>query len=90
MDSAEWHSTEDFWMSFFAAVKAPSWHGRNFNALRDSIATGDINGIEVPYRIVFINYRLVSTDVKPLADNFTDLITELDNEGVKVSIRIEM
>ena len=51
LDGSNWKTTDDFYDAFFRAVGAPSWHGRNFNALRDSIITGQINKIELPYTI---------------------------------------
>ncbi len=54
------------YLSFFAVVGAPDWHGRNFNAIRDSIGTGDINQIETPYRLEFQNYGSVDTAVKEI------------------------
>ncbi len=44
-------SEEEFYENFLPQVKAPDWHGRNLNALRDSIITGDINLVEPPYTI---------------------------------------
>ena len=43
LDGARWKTADDFYNAFLEAVGAPPWHGRNFNALRDSIAGGDIN-----------------------------------------------
>lgn len=51
LDGATWSTKDDFYSAFFKAVGAPSWHGHNFDALRDSIVTGQINQIELPYRI---------------------------------------
>jgi len=50
LNGAEWKTRDDVYDSFFRAVGATDWHGRNFNALRDSIATGSINTVEVRYR----------------------------------------
>jgi RNAse (barnase) inhibitor barstar len=38
MDGAAWNSEDDVYDAFFRVVGAPAWHGRNFNALNDSIA----------------------------------------------------
>jgi hypothetical protein len=59
LNGAEWAGRGDVYASFFRAVGAPAWHGRNFDALRDSIETGQINAIEVPYRVVIQNYSRV-------------------------------
>ena len=60
LNGAEWRTRDDVYDNFFQAVGAPDWHGRNFNALRDSITTGSINAVEVPYRVVIQNYDKIS------------------------------
>jgi RNAse (barnase) inhibitor barstar len=57
LNGAEWKTRDDVYDSFFRLVGAPEWHGRNFDALRDSIATGSINAVEVPYRLVIYELR---------------------------------
>jgi RNAse (barnase) inhibitor barstar len=89
MDAAESRTTHDFFQSFFRAVGAPAWHGTNFSALRDSIGVGQINEIEVPYRLVFANFDKVEPAVKELAGDFADLIHEMAEKGVPVEIRVE-
>ncbi|HKR85848.1 MAG TPA: barstar family protein [Terriglobales bacterium] len=39
LDGAALKTRDDVYNSFFRAVGTPDWHGRNFDALRDSIAT---------------------------------------------------
>jgi len=89
LDVSAWRSSDDSYLAFFEAVGAPPGHGRNFNALRDSIVGGQINRIEVPYRIVLTNYSHLAASIKESAENFVDLITELGREGVPVEIRTE-
>ena len=49
-------NTEDeFYSDFLPKVEAPNWHGRNLDALADSLIAGSINGIEPPYTILSIN-----------------------------------
>ena len=60
------NSEEDFYNEFLPQVKAPDWHGRNLNALADSIITGDINNIEPPFTILNIQ-----------SDSATGIILEL-------------
>ena len=88
-DGALWKTCDDVYDSFFRAVGAPEWHGRNFNALRDSIAGGDINEVEVPYRLILTNYDKIAPQAKKMADDFIDLIRELAAEGCLVEIRAE-
>lgn len=86
LDGETWKTRDDVYDSIFHAVGAPNYHGRSFNALRDSIATGSINEVEVPYRIVIKNYDKVDVSARPMADDFVDLIRELAAEGCPVEI----
>lgn len=89
LNGAEWRTRDDVYDSFFRAVGAPKWHGRNFDALRDSIAAGSINAVEVPYRLVIQNYNKIVPSAKQMADDFVDLIGDLATEGCPVEIRVE-
>ena len=89
LDGAAWKCPDDVYDSFFRAVGAPSWHGRNFDALIDSIATGSINEVEVPYRLVIRNFGAIEVGAKKMADDFVDLINQLTAKGCPVEIRLE-
>jgi len=69
-DGGNWTEQDDVYDAFFKAVGAPSWHGRNFNALRDSICGGRINRIEVPYLIRRKNFASIGSEAKSMATNF--------------------
>lgn len=88
LDGSSWKTSDDVYDAFFAAVGAPVWHGRNFNALNDSIAAGSINAIEVPYRIVITNFDLISGKAIGMAKDFTDLILEIAGRGCLVEIEL--
>jgi RNAse (barnase) inhibitor barstar len=89
LDASAWTTRNDVYDAFFRAVGAPAWHGRNFHALRDSIATGSINAVEVPYAIVVRNSPLAGAGAKQMLDDFADLIRGLAAGGCPVSIRLE-
>jgi len=77
---------EDFYNMFLPQVKAPEWHGRNLDALADSVVTGGINLIEPPYTIHSINTssapeHMVEFQLKVLAI-FSEGVTE--NRGIKI------
>jgi RNAse (barnase) inhibitor barstar len=86
MDGAIWNSNDDIYDAFFSVVGAPSWHGRNLDALNDSIANGQINEVEVPYRLVLVNFALIGASAKKVASDFVDLIREIAARGVPVEI----
>jgi RNAse (barnase) inhibitor barstar len=89
LNGADWATRDDVYDAFFRAVGAPEWHGRNLNALADSIRGGSINQVEVPYRLVIRSYESVGPDAKPMADSFINLVHELAAEGCPVEIRVE-
>jgi RNAse (barnase) inhibitor barstar len=84
LDATNWKTQDDFYEAFFKAVGSPSWHGRNFNALRDSIAAGRINEVELPYTIHISGLKKVPPEVRKIAKDFRDLIRELHSEGYEV------
>jgi RNAse (barnase) inhibitor barstar len=89
MDASKWKTLDDLYDSFFEAVKAPAWHGRNLNAVRDSIGVGQINEIEVPYRLVLTHYDRVSGHLKEATEIFIQVVSDLEKKGIPVKIRIE-
>jgi RNAse (barnase) inhibitor barstar len=89
LDGACWRTKDDIYDAFFKAVGAPKWHGRNFNALIDSIEHGDINDIEVPYRLLVKNYDLIGAGARQMATDFIDLIHEIAARGCPVEIVVE-
>jgi RNAse (barnase) inhibitor barstar len=89
LNAAELKTADDVYDALFKAVGAPSWHGKNFNALNDSIAGGNINDVEVPYRVVIQNYNLIGAEAKKMMDDFIDLIHEISARGCPVEIRAD-
>ena len=89
LNAEGWNSREDFYEAFFQAVGAPSWHGRNFDALIDSIEKGEINAVEVPYCIVIQNYDKIGIGARKIVSDFIDLIAEIAARGCPVQIRTQ-
>jgi hypothetical protein len=82
---SDWYWMQDFYSAFFLAVGAPEWHGRNFNALNDSIAGGGINKIEVPYRIIVRNAPREHEMVKGGLAEIADLVDYMQAKGCPVA-----
>jgi len=89
LNGAEWASRDDVYTAFFRAVGAPAWHGRNFDALKDSIEAGQINTVEVPYRVVIHNYSKIGPDARQMASDFVDLLREIAGRGCPVEVAVE-
>ena len=89
LDASAWKSYDDIYSAFFEAVGAPQWHGRNFDALDESIGEGGINKIEIPYRIIIRNADHTDDDVELFMKDFSDLIKHLQSNGCPVDLIIE-
>ena len=89
LDADPWQSGEDFYNAFFLAVGAPEWHGRNFNALVDSIQTGRINQIEVPYKIIVRNPPRENEQVCAILRDFSELVCDVQSDGCPVFLDIQ-
>jgi RNAse (barnase) inhibitor barstar len=51
LDASEWRSPDDFYSALLPQLGAPAWHGRNLDALDDSLGVGGINNLEPPFRV---------------------------------------
>jgi RNAse (barnase) inhibitor barstar len=89
VDGGHWRTADDVYDAFFGAVGAPEWHGRNLDALADSISTGSINTVEVPYRLVIRNYGCIAGEARTVANRLVNLIREVGAAGCPVEIREE-
>ena len=89
LDGADCKTKDDFYDTFFKAVGAPSWHGRNFNALRDSLVTGQINEVELPYTIYLSGFDKMPAEVCAIVKSFCSLIKECHSEGREVDVVCE-
>jgi RNAse (barnase) inhibitor barstar len=89
LNGADWTTKDDVYSALFHTVGAPEWHGRNLDALADSISGGSINQVEVPYRLVIKSYDRIGPDAKAMTDRFINLVHEVAIKGCPVEIRVE-
>lgn len=86
LSGKEWQNPDNFWDDFLESLGAPEWHGRNLDALHDSIGTGSINKIEVPYRIVVQDVSSLPKSVVFLLYRIDQLIVEMRSDGTPVEL----
>ena len=89
LTGSSWKNAQDFYDAFFKAVGAPKWHGRNLDALNDSIGHGDINQIEVPYVIRITGLGSMSPKTRQFLESFGTLIDNMKKEGIEVELICE-
>ena len=64
LDAGNWRTPSDFYDALLAALGSPKWHGRNVNALADSMVYGGINSIAPPYTVQISNADHLPTAVR--------------------------
>lgn len=89
LQGAHWQTRNDFYEAFLRAVGAPAWHGRNLDALYDSIGSGDINEVEVPYSVRITGSSAMSSEAQEMVKLFKSVVKQLRDEGVDVSVECE-
>lgn len=89
LDASGWRSRDDFYDALLGALGAPEWHGRNLDALWDSVATGDINAVEPPYRVVIGNAAGMPAELAVFVGEVAALFEEARrNHGVAVWLEV--
>jgi RNAse (barnase) inhibitor barstar len=89
LDASKWTNSDDIYESLFTVLGSPVWHGKNFDALNDSIVTSDINSVEVPYILSIRNVKAANSKVTRFVSDLTAFISEREAQGCSVSIKIE-
>jgi hypothetical protein len=86
LDVTRWTTANDFYDALFLALGSPKWHGRNFNALRDSITGGQINDVEPPFELYLSGLNTVSCGLKPLIRDFVGFMKAIKADGYEVDV----
>ena len=79
LDASRWKTRDDFYDALLRALGAPEWHGRNLDALNDSIISNDINEIHTPYCIRITGTEGVPQELRGYLKRFAALIEDLAN-----------
>jgi RNAse (barnase) inhibitor barstar len=86
LDWGKIKSYEEFYEEFLPQVRAPKWHGRNLDALADSIITGGINEIEPPFCVINKNVGNMKTNAKHVYDAVSKIFKEANEIGNKIRV----
>jgi RNAse (barnase) inhibitor barstar len=98
LDAATWQSADDAFNALLAALEAPDWHGRNFNALWDTLTEAAryedldtfINGVQPPFRIEMHNVAEAIPEVQKFLADIAELFADARKEyAVDATITIE-
>ena len=88
IDISGCETVDDFYGILLSSLEAPDWHGRNLDALWDSI-TDDINNIMPPYCIDLSVGTNLSTSVAALLPRVKALFEEArEQDHIKVEFKV--
>lgn len=63
LDASGWQSPDDFYSALLPKLGAPDWHGRNLDALYDSLS-GGINRLNPPFAVEIDGAATLPDDLK--------------------------
>jgi RNAse (barnase) inhibitor barstar len=75
-DLAGCATSEDVYAKILAGLQAPDWHGRNLDALWDSVTGVEINGLSPPYRVEINGYGVLQKELRDLVDRIEAVFLE--------------
>lgn len=89
IDLSECQTIDSVYTVLLSEIGAPSWHGRNLDALWDSIIDNDINEIKPPYYIEVLGTDRLPLEVVLLLTRIRILFEEAKTaQGIDVSFKI--
>ena len=81
LDASSWVLVLEFYEALLDVLDATAWHGRNLNALLDTmIWSDDINGLKQPHEIVIKNLGGATQEVREEADLVVRVFAETRRE----------
>jgi RNAse (barnase) inhibitor barstar len=89
LDGSRWRNPEDFYDGLLPALGAPEWHGRNLDALNDTIAGGDINAVNPPFAVRITGAGAMSDEARRYVARFVELVADLRAGGIPVDASLQ-
>jgi RNAse (barnase) inhibitor barstar len=88
LDASRWRTPEDFYSALLPELRAPSWHGRNLDALYDSLS-GGINELEPPLAVEIQRVAEVPADMTAFLAKVVAVFEDAQKEfGAVVAISL--
>jgi RNAse (barnase) inhibitor barstar len=85
LDATAWQTTDDVWSALLVALGAPAWHGRNLDALADSLRGGDLNVVNPPFAIEVHGVEATSAEARLALARIASVFRNLADDGVPVA-----
>ncbi|HRX84284.1 MAG TPA: barstar family protein, partial [Phycisphaerae bacterium] len=86
ISGTSWRNPDNVWDDLLEALGAPDWHGRNLDALSDSVCTGSVNAIQPPLRVLIRDVANIPGSTAFLLYRMQTLFEELAAQGTAVEM----
>jgi hypothetical protein len=83
LDASGWKTIDDYYDAILVALEAPHWHGRNANAMVDSVWGGNVNAIDPPYRIWVVGTVGLDLKIRQEIDRMIEGVLFQYGRGIK-------
>jgi len=90
LDASKWTTVDDVYSDLLPALKAPPWHGRNLDALDETVSEGNprddarpekfTNGVRPPYHIHIRKISLSSEAVREFLPRLEEVFREANDQ----------
>ena len=87
LDAARWRTAGDVYDALLVALGAPTWHGRNLDALADSLRGGDLNRVNSPLDVTVTGLSSAGPEAQAAATRIAVLFADLSHDGCDVRWR---
>jgi RNAse (barnase) inhibitor barstar len=89
LDAAAWRNRDDFYDALLPVLGAPAWHGRNLEALNDTLSGDDVNKVRTPIHIDVANAGNAPPELWAYLKKFAELIDDLQSRAkLKISLTV--
>jgi RNAse (barnase) inhibitor barstar len=88
IDATDWLSPTDFYDAVLPYLRAPPWHGRNLDALRDSLTVREINGLKPPFALRLERSEAYSVEMAAFIDGLAQVFEEAEDAGIPVALHV--
>ena len=85
IDASRLQTADDVWTAVLTALGAPASHGRNLDALEDSLRGGDLNAVNAPLTVAVTGVETAGSEARIAVAKIATLIGDLSQDGVPVT-----
>jgi RNAse (barnase) inhibitor barstar len=88
IDADGWSSPTDFYEALLPKLRAPSWHGRNLDALWDGVTRPGVNALQPPFALRIFNTERFSSEMSAFMERVEALFRDAADLDVPVALHV--